>query len=303
MSNDWGLTTTFSPYKELISYEYLWSKHGSTLKTFAENLTTQNLLPSQYIKNNIIFGEEDKIEAELQKIEDEIKHRLTSFSIMFKENFQFPKRLLKAKNPIDMFYYRGNLDLLETPCISIVGSRKMTPEGRSRAHKLAKQLSEKYTIVSGLAAGIDTEALQTTIFYKRNVIAVIGTPIDHYYPPENKNLQDCIAKNNLLISQVPLYKFDHQSFNSKRSYFPERNITMASLSDATVIVEASDTSGSHFQAKECFNQGKKLFILNSCFENSSITWPKKYLEKGAYRINCVKEIFEIMENHYYGYKM
>lgn len=295
MNNELGLINTFSPYKELLSYEYLWSQQGSSLKNFAENLTYQNLLPSQFIKNNILFGEEDQLKADLLKIEAVIKPRLSSFSVMFKENFQFPQRLLKAKHPIDMFYYRGNLDLLESPCLSIVGARKMTPEGQSRAHKLAKRLSEKYTIVSGLAAGIDTEALKTAMEYGGNVIAVIGTPIDRYYPPENKSLQDKIAKGNLLISQVPLYKYDHQPFNSKRCYFPERNITMAALSDATIIVEASDTSGSHTQAKACFDQGKKLFILDSCFKNQSITWPKKYLEKGAYRVGSVEEIFVLME--------
>ncbi len=295
MSKELGFINAFSPYRELLSYEYLWSKQGSSLKVFAENLTTKNLMPSQIIENNILFGEEEQLQADLLKIEAVIKPRLTSFSVMFKENYQFPQRLLKAKNPIDMFYYRGNLDLLESPCISIVGARKMTPEGQSRAHKLAKQLSDKYTIVSGLAAGIDTEALQTAINYKKHVIAVIGTPIDRYYPPENKALQDRIAKENLLISQVPLYKYDHQPFNSKRCYFPERNVTMAALSDATIIVEASDSSGSHAQAKACFDQGKKLFILDSCFKNQAITWPRKYLEKGAYRVGSVEEIFELME--------
>lgn len=283
--------SVISPYKELVYYEYLWSKEGSTLKKIAEQLTHKKLMPSQIVQQDFMF---DNNESDIHKIEKFLETRINNFSVMFKENFQFPQKLLNAKNPIDMFYYKGNLDLLESPCISIVGARKMTSAGAARAHKLAKQLSVKYTIVSGLAAGIDTVALTTAIEEKKNVIAVIGTPIDRYYPKENEMLQKHIAKNHLLISQVPLYKYAQQPFNSKRIYFPERNVTMAALSDATVIVEASDTSGSHTQAKACFDQGKPLFILNSCFENPNISWPQKYIEKGAYRINTVEEIFEII---------
>ena len=289
-SNIFG-NSVLSPYKELISYEYLWSLQGSSYKKMAEQLSKTSYLPSELISNNLFS--DDKLYNEVKQF---ITPRLKNFSVMFKENFQFPQRLLNAKNPIDMFYYRGNLDILENKSISIVGSRKMSFNGAARAHKLAKELSKKYTIVSGLAAGIDTIALKTAIEEKGNVIAVIGTPIDRYYPKENKELQDYIAKNHLLISQVPLYKYDHQPFNTKRSYFPERNITMAALSEATVIVEASESSGTHIQAKACFDQGKKLFILNSCFKNPQIKWPFEYLDKGAYRITDVNQIFEILDN-------
>lgn len=283
--------SVFSPYKELIAYEYLWSKQGSSFKNIAEILSTKKLFPSQVINNQSLFSPD----LEIQEIENYLKPRLHSFSVMFKENFQYPDKLLNAVHPIDMFYYKGDLDLLSSPCISIVGSRKMSAEGAARAHKLSKQLCQKYTIVSGLAAGIDTVALTTAIEEKGNVIAVIGTPIDRFYPAENENLQRRIAKEFLLISQVPLYKYDHQPFTSKRNYFPERNKTMAAISDATVIVEASETSGTHTQAKACFDQGKELFILNSCFNNPNIKWPQKYLTQGAHRINHVEEIFEILE--------
>lgn len=292
MNNDIFHSSVFSPYKELIAYEYLWSREGSSTKRIYEELVKNNCLPSEYLNSESLFP----VTSELKEIEDFLKPRLNNFSVIFKENVQYPRELLNAKYPINMFYYRGNLDYLSSPCISIVGSRKMSREGAARAHKLAKSLGKKYTVVSGLAAGIDTVALTSAIENGFPVIGVIGTPIDRYYPKENQKLQDYIASKYLLISQVPIYKYDHQPFNSKRNYFPERNITMAAISEATVIVEASETSGTHTQAKACFDQGKKLFILNSCFENPLITWPKKYLEMGAYRINSVEEIFEILSS-------
>ena len=210
---------------------------------------------------------------------------------MIKESPQFPDKLLDAKYPINLFYYRGNPDLVNTDCISVVGTRKISAEGHKRTEKLVNLLSNyDLTLVSGLAEGVDTVALDTAIKCKMNTIGVIGTPIDEYYPPKNRHLQDEIAIKHLLISQVPFYKYYTQPFQTKRIYFPERDVTMAALSLATIIVEASDTSGTLFQAKACIEQKRPLFILNSCFENPSITWPHKYEEKGAIRVRDINDI-------------
>ncbi len=69
---------------------------------------------------------------------------------------------------------------------------------------------------------------------------------------------------------------------------------MASLSRATVIVEASETSGTHTQARACMNQGRPLFILKSCFDNPSITWPKKYREQGAHMVANTSDILTVL---------
>ena len=122
-SNVFG-NSVLSPYKELISYEYLWSLQGSSFKRMAEQLTKTDYLPSELINSNL-FRDNNLY----NEVRDFVTPRLKNFSIMFKENFQFPKRLLNAKNPIDMFYYRGNLDILESKSISIVGSRKMSFNG------------------------------------------------------------------------------------------------------------------------------------------------------------------------------
>ena len=291
MTNIFG-NSILSPKDELFAYEYLWAQQGSSLKDISNKLTKTNYLPSEVLQNLSLF-KDDELMFDIIKYITE-KKKETKFSIMLKENFQFPQRLLNAENPIDLFYYKGNLNLTNNRCISIVGARKATNDGIKRANKLAYLLTKNnFTIVSGLALGIDTAAMTTAIKEGGSVIGVIGTPITEYYPKENKDLQDFVANNHLLISQVPIYKYSKQPFKTKRLYFPERNITMAALSEATVIVEASDTSGSLTQARACFNQGKKLFILNSCFENPDITWPRKYLEKGAI---CVKNIEDILKS-------
>jgi DNA processing protein len=147
-----------------------------------------------------------------------------------------------------------------------------------------------------LAKGIDTAALTGALEARGKVIAVIGTPIDEYYPKENKELQDYIASHHLLLSQVPFYKYKNEHFKARRYYFPERNKTMSALSEATIIVEASDRSGTLTQARACFKQKRPLFILNSCFENPDITWPHNYSKRdNVYRVQDINDIIQVLE--------
>jgi DNA processing protein len=290
-----------SPYSELLAYEFLWAQKGSNLKKIAEILSMKEKFPSEVIKeiDPDLFGGFDQRKDTIKEYLDQKIKQSPYFSILLKESPQFPDRLLDAKYPINLFYYRGNPDLTSTDCISVVGTRKLSDEGYRRTEKLVQLISNyKFTLVSGLAAGVDTVALETAIKCNMNVIGVIGTPIDEYYPKENRNLQEEIALNHLLISQVPFYKYYTQPFQTKRLYFPERDVTMAALSLATIIVEASDTSGTLFQAKACMEQKRLLFILNSCFENSSITWPHKYEKQGAIRVKDINDIIVHLKKTY-----
>ncbi len=290
--NFFPLNNVISPYEEMIAYETLWAEQGASLKTIHEKLNLTNLLPSQalYEKNDFFYTHDNS------EIKDYLTTKKGSFSIMVKGNAEYPNSLLKAKYPLNLFYYKGDIGLVDSPCISVVGARKCSLEGSKRAQRIAFLLVENgYTVVSGLAEGIDTEAMRTALKYNGRLIGVIGTPIDEYYPKPNRDLQEIVASKHLLISQVPFYRYKVQPFQSKRIYFTERNVTMAALSQATIIVEASDTSGTLIQARACIDQGRKLFILNSCFENKSLKWPEKYLEKGAIRVKNIEEIMLELE--------
>src|SRR5690606_36401077 len=110
------------------------------------------------------------------------------------------------------------------------------------------------------------------------------------YPAQNDELQRTIADEFLLISQVPIVRYSRQTFRGNRLFFPERNITMSALTDATIIVEAGETSGTLIQARHALQQGRKLFILDNCFRNPALTWPQKFAERGAIRISEFEEI-------------
>jgi DNA processing protein len=171
-------------------------------------------------------------------------------------------------------FVAGDVDLLRSPCVSIVGTREVSDEGRSRARRLARELAAKGVVVmSGLARGVDTAALTGAIEAGGAVVAVIGTPLDKAYPAENAELQQTIYRDHLLVSPFPS---GEQVFPSN---FPKRNRVMAALSDATVIVEASDTSGTLHQAAECQRLGRWLFIMRSVAEDQKLKWPAKFIGK------------------------
>jgi DNA processing protein len=160
--------------------------------------------------------------------------------------------------------------------------------------KLVKRLVEdNFTVVSGLAKGIDTEAHRTALQHGGRTIAVIGTPLNLRYPKENSHLQDEIAEKHLVISQVPVVRYQQTPNPTvNRFFFVERNITMAALTQATIIVEAGETSGTLVQARHALRQGRKLFILESNFKNPALSWPAKFEEQGAIRVREYEDIRE-----------
>ncbi len=124
--------------------------------------------------------------------------------------------------------------------------------------------------MSGLARGVDTEALTAAMEAGGHVVAVIGTPVDRAYPAENAALQERIYREHLLVSQ---FAPDQRVFPSN---FPERNKLMAALSDVTAIVEAGDTSGTLHQAAECIRLGRWLFIAKSVLDDTGLQWPNRF---------------------------
>lgn len=179
-------------------------------------------------------------------------------------------------------FFAGQLSLLRKPCVSVIGARDVSAEGRSRATKIAKALAAAdIVVVSGLAKGVDQAAHRGAIDAGGGTVAVIGTPLNKAYPADNAELQEDIWQSHLLISQ---FRPGQRTFPSD---FPKRNRLMAALTDASVIVEASDTSGTLHQAVECTRLGRWLFIMRSVVEDPRLSWPQKFL--GLPRVEVLRD--------------
>lgn len=188
-----------------------------------------------------------------------------------------PLNAVERKHVPAKLYVAGNPAILRTGGrVSIVGARKSSNEGLARARRLAGLLAERrVVVVSGLAEGVDAAAHRSAIDRGGSTIAVIGTPLDRSYPKQNAELQAEIAAQHLLISQFP------SGYPTKPANFPMRNRTMALVSDASVIIEASETSGSLSQGWEALRLGRPLFITKAMASDTKLKWPQKMLDYGA----------------------
>ena len=187
---------------------------------------------------------------------------------------------VEQANAPDILYLAGNSDLLSTGRrVAVIGSRQVSNEGMRRARLVVKELvKQKITVVSGLAEGVDTIAHQTAIKEGGQTVAVLGTGLDTYYPSKNRDLQNLILKEYAAVSQFPL-----GNPISKRN-FPMRNRTTALLTDATVIIEASVSSGTRHQGWEGLKLGRDVFLLPNVIENPNMTWANEMLDYGAQRL-------------------
>jgi len=274
------------PARELGAYEALWAAEGASFKKLAEMFRAHpGSVPSDFVPESEA-KQYSRLALGLIRGKG-IKH----FGIRVHGAGEYPTKLRDAEHPVELLYFQGNWDITSTRCVAIVGTRSPSDEGARRAAKLARHfVKENFTVVSGLAQGIDTLAHRTAIEADGRTIAVLGTPITETYPPENADLQQRIADDFLIISQVPIVRHSRQTPYGNRLFFPERNVTMSALTEATVIVEAGNTSGTLIQARHALQQNRKLFVLDSCFRNPELTWPAKYLERGAIRVSDFDEI-------------
>ena len=268
-----------SPLRELGAYEALWDKPETTFKTLSEKFAARpDALPSDFVPATKAREYADFVRRRFEEAE------VTRYGVRVHGAGEYPQKLRDAAHPIELLYYQGWWDLADSRSVAVVGTRQPTPDGIARARKLVKALvKDDLTIVSGLAAGIDAVAHETAIAEGGRTIAVIGTPLSHAYPKENAALQRKIAREFLLISQVPVKRYERQDYRKNRLFFPERNITMSALTEATIIVEAGETSGTLIQARAALHQGRKLFILDNCFRKG-LSWPQKFADKGAVRV-------------------
>lgn len=190
-------------------------------------------------------------------------------------------------------FVSGKLPIpLVGPRCSIIGSRKASSEGIESAKFIAKTLVKKgVIIVSGLAEGIDTAAHETAIEEGGYTIAVLGTSLNKVYPQKNELLQEIIINHHLAISQFP------EGYPTQRKNFVIRNRLMALISDASIIVEAGNSSGSLHQGWEALRLGRPLFIWHSILEDSEVIWPKKMLQYGAMILEDPEEVFEVLPSN------
>lgn len=173
-----------------------------------------------------------------------------------REDSGFPQVLKEFMPEAEEIYFDGDLSLLETRSVAVVGSRRCTAYGRTVAKSIGRRMAEnQVTVVSGLARGIDTAGHLGALEAGGKVIAVLGGGTDYYYPPENRGLQQRIARDGLLLSEHP------PAYCPRPYDFPKRNRIIAAAAESLVVVEAGNRSGALITAECAEEMGKNVYAV------------------------------------------
>jgi DNA processing protein len=199
----------------------------------------------------------------------------------------YPDLLAEIYDPPLVLYARGNLEIMENPCIAIVGTRKPTIYGLQMSQGIASDLGNRgLTIVSGLARGIDAAAHRGCLEGNGNTIAVLGCGIDMVYPKEHAQLTRKIIEKGLLLSEFP------PGTSPSPQNFPVRNRIISGLSLGTVIVEASEYSGSLITARLAMEQNRELFAVPGNLTSPQSFGPNFLIKQGAKLVQSWRDVIE-----------
>jgi DNA processing protein len=223
------------------------------------------------------------------------QHCLTNPNFWTPADPQYPRLLQEIADPPPVLYYRGQVDLSENraikPIVAIVGTRDPSEYGKRWTAKVSTALAKSgFTIVSGMAEGIDTEAHAACLAAKGRTIAVLGTGVDIVYPPRNRNLHAQIQENGLIVSEYPA------GTQPSRSHFPRRNRIVAGWSRATIVMEAPTKSGALITAYLANDYCRDVYVLPGSLDNPKALGCLGLLTKGAQILLSEGHLLEMLGN-------
>ena len=206
----------------------------------------------------------------------------------------YPAKLKHISDPPLVLYYKGQLpDFDMQPVVGVVGTRKASLYGKSNAYTMGSSLAAcGAMVVSGGAAGIDTEALRGAMTAKLPTVAVLGTGVDVVFPASNRGLFEKIADNGCLISEYP------PGTTAQKWHFPERNRIISGLSDALLVVEAPEKSGALITARLALEQGREVYAMPGGVNLAYSAGSNQLLQEGASAASTGWDILKHYESRF-----
>lgn len=207
-----------------------------------------------------------------------------------RESAEYPYLLKQINDSPKKLFCAGDLQLMHEPCIAVVGARKASSYGAWVAENLGRRLAENsVTVVSGMAAGIDTAAHVGALKCNEGkTIAVLGCGIDICFPSANLKLRNEIAKRGLIVSEY------EPGVHGTRYTFPMRNRIISGLSLATVVAEAGNNSGSLITAERAAEQGRDVLAVPGNINSITSFGCNKLISEGVTPLIFIDDIFDIL---------
>jgi DNA processing protein len=256
-------------------YADLVEEAGSALRVLGEEKSEQQAL----------FGEDDELSDCERLVTGWAAQGIHTVTVLAAE---YPDNLRRAHDRPPLIFVAGELRPVDSRAVSLIGARAASSGGLDTARTIAEHLVDRgFTVVSGLAAGIDTAGHTAALGRGGRTIAVIGTGLRSVYPPENAALQTRIAAEGAVISQF------WPDAPPTRQSFPRRNGVMSGLTLATVVVEGTQTSGARIQARLALAHGRPVFLVESLLAHK---WAREFAQRpGTYVVHRPREITDAVE--------
>jgi DNA processing protein len=276
-----------SPYLELGAYEWLWLNSARSYAEMSEIVRrAPGLLPSEIVNADDARATAEKAVTQMHR------SGVPSFSLRVHGSIDYPGRLRDTQHPVELLYCQGWTDLLDAPrSVAVVGTREITEKGARRTKKIVELLVEKRcVIVSGLDRGVATLAHEAALEHGGATIAVLPMPLSASDPRSDPRLRRRLAAEQLIVSAVPALAWESADERMHKMHMIERGRIMSALTDATIIVQAGAVSNAVGQAEFALRMGRKVFVLNGCFEQPGVTWPARLEAAGAVRVRSFDQI-------------
>ena len=258
-----------------VSFRDLINRYGDASTALEE-------LPSLIRKKSIQPPRLEQVEAEMEYA-DKMGVRLICAI-----EPDYPAYLRALDPPPPVISVLGNLDVLQKPCVAIIGSRNASAIGQRFANSLATELGKAgYTIVSGLARGIDSAAHNGS--RETGTIAVLGGGVDHIYPRENAELHAHIAQNGAIVSESPM------GYRATARDFPRRNRIISGLSKGVVVIEAAERSGTLITARYALEQNREVMAAPGSPLDPRTKGCNRLIRQGAHLIETAEDVIAVLE--------
>jgi DNA processing protein len=210
--------------------------------------------------------------------------------IIHRATLEYPRALGEIATAPHLLYCKGELTAADARCVAIVGSRHCTAYGKRIATRLAEGLSRAgWTVVSGLARGIDAAAHQGALNTGGRTLAVMAGGLSKIYPPEHQELAEKVAGQGALLSEMPM------AMAPLPDLFPRRNRIISGLSRAVVIVEAAMKSGALITARLAGEQGREVLAVPGPLDSEPSDGPHQLIRNGATLVRSVEDVLEALD--------
>ena len=265
-------------FKKLASH---FADPTQSLSATAAELSAIEGIDRKAVDGLLAFTQWDEVEQEVQRAEE------AGVKIIPFGSGIYPARLRSIADPPPCLYVKGEIRREDDKAVAVIGTRSASHYGRRVARDLCRGLASLgFTVISGMARGIDGVAHDEALNAGGRTIAVLGSGVDRAYPPEHRKLYHRISENGAVISELPLGA-PPLAFN-----FPARNRLISGLSAGVVVVEATEKSGSLITAAIASEQGREVFAVPGEVGSSRSRGGHRLIRQGAKLVENVDDILE-----------